>query len=359
VRGRIDQALAGMHDGDAITHDALAMRMLLRSLGFQSDIYADPAHIGPEMRSEAIDFRRHEAQSDSIVIYHCAIDSPLTSWYRALTCRRVMRYHNITPAEHFVGFNERTAAQLAQGRRMLPSLAEPTELAICDSAYNASELDAMGFRHTEVLPIVIDFASFDERPDPKRLRELAEAKGKRILFVGRIAPNKRQCDLIRLQALRRRVSRVPAQLYLVGSFGGAPRYMDHLMALRRHLGVEDIVHFTGMVSHADLLAFFKTADLFVCLSEHEGFCVPLVEAMHFGIPIIAHAAGAVPETLGDSGILVQQKTLPALAELVDVALTDEDLRERTVAKQRARLAAFEPERVKRRFLELLETFQSA
>ncbi|MBN1476402.1 glycosyltransferase family 4 protein [Candidatus Sumerlaeota bacterium] len=355
MRPRVDQALAGMHAGDAITHDALAMRAALRRAGHESDILCDLTHLGPEMRGEARDFRTHRVSERDLVIYHCAIASPLTEWYLGLRCRRLMRYHNITPAEHFLGFNDRTAAQLAQGRRTLPRLAVVTDLALCDSAYNATELDAVGFARTEVLPIVIDFASFDEAPDGARLSALRGDPRPKILFVGRVVPNKRQEDLIKVQAIRQHAARRDSLLFLVGSYGGAQRYLEHLVALRRRLRVEDTVHFTGLIPQADLLAFFRAADLFLCLSEHEGFCVPLIEAMHHRIPIIAFAAGAVPETLGDAGILVREKHLPAIAEMVDIALTDESLRSRIRARQAKRILAFAPERVERRFLEIVES----
>jgi glycosyltransferase involved in cell wall biosynthesis len=266
-----------------------------------------------------------------------------------------MRYHNITPAEHFIGFNDRTAAQLAAGRRMLPRLAEATELAICDSAYNAAELDALGFARTEVLPIVIDFKQFDRAPDPARMEMLQGDIRKKILFVGRVVPNKRQEDLIKLQAILRQAGRVDTALYLVGSYGGALRYVEHLVALVRHFELQDCVHFTGLVSHGELLAHFRTADLFVCLSEHEGFCVPLIEAMHHRIPIIAHAAGAVPETLGNGGLLTRSKHLPALAELVEITLRDESLRASMRDHQIERIRAFTPEHVEHAFLSLIDS----
>lgn len=352
---RVDQALAGMYAGDAITHDALAMRAALRGAGYRSDIYCDPAHLGPEMRGEAIDFHAHDGGPDDAVIYHCAIASPLNGWYTGLRSRRLIRYHNITPAEHFHGFDNRLATQLAQGRRMLPALAPITELAICDSAFNAAELDEAGFPRTAVLPIVLDFEAFDQPPDAARLAALRADSRRKVLFVGRVVPNKRQEDLIKVHALRLRAGRTPSVLHIVGSYGGAPRYIEHLVALARHLRVADSVHFTGLVSHAELLAHFHGCDLFLCLSEHEGFCVPLVEAMHHRLPIIAYAAGAVPETLGDGGLLVARKHLPAIAELVDIALSDQTLRRRLAEQQAARLRAFAPERVEREFLELIRS----
>jgi glycosyltransferase involved in cell wall biosynthesis len=344
-----------MHAGDAITHDALAMRAALRRMGFASDILCDPAHLAPEMRGEARDFREHACSAQDLVIYHCAIASPLTEWYLSLRARRLLRYHNITPPEHFAGYSERIAAQLTQGRLLLPRLAEVTELALCDSAYNAAELDAVEFRRTEVLPIVMDFTALDAAASESALADLRSDPRPKILFVGRVVPNKRQEDLLRVLAIRLRAGRREARLSLVGSYGGTLRYVQHLLALVRHLNLEESVHFAGLVSHAELLAHYRAADLFLCLSEHEGFCVPLVEAMHHRIPIIAFAAGAVPETLGDAGLLVRHKNLPAIAELVDVALTDRALRETLRARCAERVRAFAPDAVESKFLEIVGT----
>jgi glycosyltransferase involved in cell wall biosynthesis len=354
LKPRIDQALAGMHAGDAITHDALAMRNALRRAGFASDIFCDPIHLSPEMSGEARDFRRYDGAPRDLVLYHYSIASPLTDWYGGLRSRRLMRYHNITPAEHLRGFNDRMAIQLAMGRQTLPRLAPLTELALCDSTFNAEELDAAGFR-TAVLPIVIDFSAFDQPPDAPRLAELRRDPRRKILFVGRIVPNKRQEDLLKIMAIRRHAGREESLLMIVGSWGGAHRYYDHLMALTAHLGLLDCVRFGGHVSHAELLAHFHAADLFLCLSEHEGFCVPLVEAMHHRLPIIAHAAGAVPETLGDAGLLVRRKHLPAIAELVDLVLRDDALRARIRERQVERVRAFDPSRVERRFVEIVDS----
>lgn len=351
---RVDQALAGMHAGDAISHDALAIRAALRRAGFASEIFCDPAHLGPEVRAQAWDFRAWSGGPEDLVIYHHAIASPLVDWFLRLPARRLLRYHNITPAHHLRGVNDTLADQLAQGRAALPRLARVSELAICDSSFNAAELDQLGCPRTAVVPIVIDFGSLGEKPDTATLAALRQDPRRKILFVGRIVPNKRQDDLLRLHALRRALGHAPALLLLVGSWGSTQRYHAHLTMLAEALGLRDSVRFAGHVSNPALLAHYQAADLFVCLSEHEGFCVPLVEAMHHRVPIVALAAGAVPETLGGGGLLVRDRHLPAIAEIVDVALRDETLRAQIRERQAERLRAFEPARVEGQFLALVE-----
>jgi glycosyltransferase involved in cell wall biosynthesis len=343
-----------MHHGDAITHDAMAIRNALRRAGYASDIFCNPEHLHPGMRREAKDFQTYGGGPSDVMIYHCSIATPLTDWYIGLKARRFLRYHNITPAEHFRGVEDRLAIQLAQGRMELPRIAEATEHAICVSSFNAEDFHAIGFERTSVLPIVMDTAAFDEPPDQALLARLREDHRKKILFVGRIVPNKCPDDLLRVMAVIQRAGRVEAALHVVGSPGSALHYHHRVVAMRDHLELEECAHFAGHVSQAELLAHFHAADLFLCLSEHEGFCVPLIEAMHHGIPIVAHAAGAIPETLGDAGLLVGRKHPPAIAELVEVALTDEALRARLRERGMSRVAAFSPEVVERRFMELVK-----
>ncbi len=350
---RIDQAVAGMHGGDAITRDALAIRDALRRAGFESEIFCNVIHRADDMRREGRDPRDHRGGPDDLMIYHFSIASPLTDWFLGLRCRRLVRYHNITPAEHWVGVDDRVALQLRQGRMTLPRLAEVSELAICVSEFNAADLRSAGFERTAVVPIGVDVKQFDRPADAAVLGALRADPRPKILFVGRVVPNKCQEDLVKVMAIHHRVGRREALLNIVGSWGGAPRYHGHLEALVNHLELHDCVRFAGLVSAAALTAHFQAADLFVCLSEHEGFCVPLIEAMHHGIPIIAHASSAVPDTLGDAGILVRDKHLPAIAELIEQVLGDEDLRRGLRERGAARVRAFQPEVVERQFMEVI------
>lgn len=354
MKPRIDQAVAGMHPGDAITSDALGIRDALLAAGFESDILCDPTHLNPKMRGEACDYQAWRGKRGDVVIYHFSIDSPLTDWWLGLAARRMIRYHNITPAIFFHGVNEVIAAQLARGRETLPQLADAAEHILCVSGFNAEDFHALGCDRTSVVPIVMNMDGFDGEPDTNLLRELESDPRPQVLFVGRLVPNKCQADLVRVQAVRQSLGMREVKINIVGSWGSSQRYHNAVASLRSNLRCVESVQLWGHVTHGELMAHWKAADLFLCLSEHEGFCVPVVEAMHHRVPVIAYAAGGVPETLGDSGILVTKKHFAAIAEMMDVVLDDETLREKLRQRQAERLKVFSPEAAKRRLVETLQ-----
>ncbi|HET8645321.1 MAG TPA: glycosyltransferase, partial [Vicinamibacteria bacterium] len=222
------------------------------------------------------------------------------------------------------------------GRRELEAFAPRTELGLGDSEFNRRELEAAGFERTAVLPIVLDLDAYGGPVSPV-VRRLYDDGRKTVVFVGRIIPNKRIDDLIRTFALYQRHAEPHSRLLLVGDYRGHERYFDRLRELVASLGVQEVV-FTGHVDHDELLACYSVADLFLCLSEHEGFCVPLLEAMVFGIPVVAFDAGAVRETLRGGGLLIRDKTPDLVAELVHQVLTDEALSGSILASQQRALA---------------------
>jgi L-malate glycosyltransferase len=148
-------------------------------------------------------------------------------------------------------------------------------------------------------------------------------------------------------------------LFLVGAWRGMERYHGELRDLVRALDLEDYVVFTGHVSLSELVAYYRRADLFVSMSEHEGFCVPILEAMHFRVPILAYSAAAVPDTLGTAGVLVSRKDFPVLAETAHLLVTDRKLRDRVIRRQRQRLLDFRPEAVAERFHAYVQELMAA
>ena len=269
-----------------------------------------------------------------------------------LPARKILIYHNVTPAEFFSGINPHAALHAQLGRKQLATLAAPIDLGVGVSDYNRRELEAAGFTRTAVVPLLIDWTAYDGAPDPAVLAQWASARTK-ILFVGRISPHKRQDDLIRLIAYERACVDPEAQLILVGSYRDQPQYHGRLRALAEELGIAQAVTFAGSVSLAALVAYYRTATAFVSLSEHEGFGVPLLEAMHFGLPVIAYDAAAVGETLGGAGVLLPDRDLARAAEAVGLVLERRVLRERLVAFGRQRLEAFQPDRVAQQTREVL------
>ena len=212
-----------------------------------------------------------------------------------------------------------------------------TRLALADSSFNAIDLRVAGFQKRAVLPITLQPRRYDIAVNPDLAARLATTEPN-LLFIGRVAPNKAQADLVILLHFLRRV-RPAGHLYLVGDRGGTG-YDEWLEQLTQELGVAEHVTLTGKVSHEDMVTYLKGADLYVSMSEHEGFGVPLIESMYLGLPVMAFGAAAVPETLDKAGLLFFDKNYERLAELAHLVLADEALRRRMIAAQHRRVQAF-------------------
>jgi glycosyltransferase involved in cell wall biosynthesis len=262
--------------------------------------------------------------------------------FTRLASRRVLIYHNITPPEFARGVNRRMERECRLGREQLRTLAPRTELAIGVSEYNRRELEEMGFSPTAVVPVIVDFPAHDLPPVPELLRRFRDGRTN-VLHVGRFAPNKRIEDVVRAFHLYKAID-PGARLLLLGTDAGLENYGAAVRGLAQRLGTPD-VHFLGHVDFRELCTYYRVADLYLAMSEHEGFCVPLLEAMHFGVPIVAFAAAAVPATLGGAGLLVREKRFEEVAELMRLAVADQQLRGRLVAAGRERLKEFAPERI--------------
>jgi glycosyltransferase involved in cell wall biosynthesis len=250
-----------------------------------------------------------------------------------------MIYHNITPGHFFARYRPELAQKLDTGRAQLQTLNGAFAHALGDSQFNVDELAANGFGALDVLPICMDFTRFDVEPDADVAARLADGRTN-ILFVGRFAPNKAHAELLRVLAFLRDAGS-DVRLILAGRYDGNEAYFDELQTQAAELGVLDDVIFTGLISDGALLAYYRGSHLYLSLSDHEGFCVPLIEAMWFELPVIAYGATASGETLGYAGLVLDDKRdLEALAALVRIVLADAELRERIVASQRRRREDF-------------------
>jgi glycosyltransferase involved in cell wall biosynthesis len=231
------------------------------------------------------------------------------------------------------------------------------ELGLADSAFNAAELTELGYPRTAVVPILIDVAALDSTPaDAATRQRLTDAKargGVDWLFVGRLAPNKAQHDVVKAFAAYRRLYDADARLHLVGG-SSSHQYETALTAFVSALDLDDAIEITGGVSAGALTAYYETADVYVSVSEHEGFCVPLLEAMYHRVPIVAYSAAAVPETLGDAGLLLDAKDACTVATAVDRIVSDPALRTQLLAAGADRLGEFDIARSRRKLLDAIE-----
>jgi glycosyltransferase involved in cell wall biosynthesis len=350
---KVHQWVPAAHRGDAIGDSARAVRDMLRAMGHESEIFA--LTIDDNMRGEALPFADAAATAGDVTIFHFALPSPMTGAFAGLRGVKVLQYHNITPASFFAPYDPALFRLAALGRRELATLAGHVDLALGDSEFNRQELEALGFTPTGVMPIAVNTARITDAPPRPALERILADGLINVLFVGRIVPNKRIEDHIRLAEQYKRYVDAYYRFIFVGRYDGLPRYYAQIRALLdQYEMLPDRFWFTGPVPDEDLAAFYRWADAYVSLSEHEGFCVPLVEAMAADVPIVAYAAGAVPETLGGAGLLFAPKDLEVAAELLGSVVYDRSLRGRVLDGQRRRLLDFAPARIEARLREIVE-----
>ncbi len=260
----------------------------------------------------------------------------------------IVNYHNITPAKYFRPWEPVYVPALEQGRSQLRRLAKRTVAAVADSGYNRTELDLAGYRNTCVVPVLIDYDVLGSTHDSlvlRRLRAERTSGGAEWIFVGRVSPNKAQHQLIRALAVYRRLYDPHARLTLVGG-SSSHSYSLALEALVTSLGLCGAVRITGPVSQPEMVSYYLNADVFVSVSEHEGFCVPVIEAMWHRVPVVALASSAVAETVGGAGILLptdaDRATSPAVvAAAVHRAVADDHLNADMKAAGQQRAADFD------------------
>ena len=335
VRPRVHQILATLGYGDAIGHEVLGIAAALRAAGYESEIIVETAD--PRLEDLTVDYRDivDTVTADDILVHHFSLGSRASRTAFALPCRMILVYHNITPPEYFIGVHEQLVRQCFHGRRELLPYRSRCDLALGDSEFNRQELEALGFVPTGVLPVVPGFAHLDTAGDP-RIAEAYDDEWTNILFVGRLIPNKRPDDLIRFFHAYKTGYNPRARLILAGAYGGFELYLAQLHTLIATLGVRD-VHILGQVSNEELTALYDVGDLFLCASEHEGFCVPLIESFYKRVPVLAYAATAVPATMDGGGILYDTRDPRRVAALMNALIADADLESQVLEAQDAAL----------------------
>jgi glycosyltransferase involved in cell wall biosynthesis len=345
----IHQIMPGFLYGDALGNQAVRMRELLRKWGYHSQVYAQFRDRRLDDRGE--DYGRYRGDPDDVVIFHYSIGSPVTEFVRQMPGRVVPYYHNVTPAGFLRGYNEPLAELLDQGRRELASFKD-APFALAASEYNRQEMLELGFRHVEVVPYFVTFDALRlsaHGPAGQEVVARYDDGAVNLLFVGRLVPNKRQDDLIRAFNAYHDLINPRSRLLLVGSDANAPGYRLELESMAAAYGLAEHVHFLGAVGPREGLGgFYRAATVFLCLSEHEGFCIPLLEAMAFDVPVVAFRSSGVPYAMGGAGLLVDAKRYDWIAELVDLLVQDSGLRDGVLAGQRRRLDELAPHRVAER-----------
>ena len=313
---RVHHFTATLSIRDAVSYHTLAVDDLLREMSVETALYAQSIH--PDLKDRAFDFRDHaDHDPPDLLLYQTSTGSPVADYLLGRPEPLILNYHNLTPAAMFDPWEPHVGAELDHGRRQIARLAQRAVRGLADSQFNGDELTALGLDDVRVVPVLF------ETPSIRGSDNATLGHPPTVLFVGRLAPNKCHEDLIAAMAVLR--DRIPnAGLVLIG-VASSPRYETALRALADEIcpgGVE----FVGSITEAELSAWYRKADVFLCLSEHEGFCVPLIEAMAAGVPVVAFGAAAVPETVGDAALLLDSKAPGAVAAAVERVFLDERLR---------------------------------
>lgn len=344
------QFTEGMYEGDAVSDHVLLIQEWLQNLGYISRIYA--TKFEPTLQSKVMDFHKYDPDpAEQLVIYHHAVGSEMAEQLQVFNKSQILIYHNITPSEFYSTSNPALSAQLLRGRRQLQEMRQRTILALADSPFNEMELLDLGYENTAVLPIVLQESNYNIPMDESLARQI-RSRRPTFLFVGRVAPNKKQEDLITFLYYYQRLQS-NARLILVGSLKNW-EYVNWLKEYSRSLGLSDKdVLFSGHVSQQELVTYYSSADLFISMSEHEGFGKPLIESMYHNLPVLAYSSTAVPYTMGNAGLLFHNKRFEALAEVADLILNEDALRERMLSKQRNRSKTFLEPNVRKLWEKLL------
>ncbi|MCD7716302.1 MAG: glycosyltransferase [Lachnospiraceae bacterium] len=354
---KIIQILTTIAYGDAVSNDAVALADTLQRAGYETGIYAE--NIDPRLPEELAGKTDSlpSLKGEDIIIYHLSTGSPLNYQIAEYPCRKLMIYHNITPFSYFEAYSYDAWKLCRSGQEGMRFLADKVDYCLADSEYNKADLIKAGYScPIDVLPILIPFADYEKEPDVAVIKKYSDDRYVNILFTGRIASNKKQEDVIRAFALYRKLYNPRARLFLVGSYNGMERYCSRLKKYVRELQLENSVYFTGHISFAEILAYYRTADVFLCMSEHEGFCVPLIEAMYFGVPVIACDSSAIGGTLNGAGVLLKEKNYLETAGMIQYMTTHPAFRESVVKKQYERLQDLEHDKIEKQFLDYLDAF---
>lgn len=351
---KIIQVAATFKYGDAIGNDILALNCLIKKMGYKTDIYAE--NLSPKLKNKSKHISKlNNLKSDDIMIYHLSIGTDLNFNLPNYLCKKILIYHNITPPHFFYGYDDNASKNCLYGLEGAKFLSDKVDYCLADSEYNKKDLINMGFKtKIDVLPILIPFDDYKKNPNVNLLNKYND-DFVNILFVGRVAPNKKHQDVITSFYYYKKYINKNSRLIFVGSYNEGDLYYNALLKFIEKLKLSDII-FTNSVAFDDILSYYHLADVFLCMSEHEGFCVPLVEAMYFKVPVIAYDSCAVPETLGNGGIVIKNKNFIEIAELIHKLIVDVDLKEKVVNNQKNRLKHFSSKNVEDKFIEYISKF---
>ena len=352
---KIYQLLPTLAFGDAVSNDALALEKVIQKMGYKTEIFAESIDARLPKGSAKFVEKLPRLNEKDIILYHLSTGTKLNYRLAQMHCRKVMVYPNITPPQFFEEYSVKAAQLCQNGLEGASYLADKVDYCLAVSEYNKQDLIRMGYTcPIDVLPILIPFDDYAKTPSQQVIDRYSDGYTN-LIFTGRIAPNKRQEDVIRAFYDYKKFYNPKSRLILVGGHNGMERYYHRLKSYINALELEDVV-FPGHIKFDEILAYYKIADVFLCQSEHEGFCVPLVEAMYFDVPVVAYDSSAIAGTLGGGGFLLKDKNPVETAGVINRVVTDEALRTQIIKNQQARLADFDHKVIEAQFKTYLDTF---
>lgn len=339
---RIVQLVPDLTYGDAVGNDVLALHKIIKDYDPETKVYALVVDVKRIDRSvyEKLDSLPMLSEDD-IIFYHMAVGSAeIRQVLLEQHCRKYIVYHNVTPPHFFAGYSEGAVVATSHAFNDLEALRKAVEGCLAPSEFNLNDLRNLGYDvPMAVLPIVVPFDDYAAEPSAEVISRYKDDGFTNILFVGRVAPNKKHEDIIKAFCYYKKHINPKSRLFLVGNSNGQDIYYNRLLRYVESLGVDDVV-FSGHIPFRDILAYYRLADVFVCMSEHEGFCVPLLEAMYFDVPILAYDSTAIPYTLRKAGLIFKNKAPEQVAFLIDRIVSRPDLRQDVLACQQERLQFF-------------------
>lgn len=350
VGARIDQILPNVSPGDAASDSCLTFGRMLAAAGAESRLWAKVLHPDRRDRAALLNWKELRRRAPDLVLLHHTTGSAVPGELRRSGLPYGLYFHNVTPPRYFLGANDLLAGIGWRGLSQVGPLLDRARVVMAPSSFSADQLRAAGAPHVDLVPIPFDPDQRATAPDPDTLERFRE--GTNVLFVGRLAPNKRQDELLPMFRYYSTAVNNSARLLLVGSPAAAPAYAVWLRRAVEMWGLGR-VHLLGHVSAAVREACYRVARVFVSMSEHEGFGVPLIEAMHHGVPVIARDSAAVAGTIGGGGLVVRNAEPQRLAALVGLVAGEGALRAQLIEAGRRRVADLTPDRVATPFVAAL------
>lgn len=352
---KIYQLLPTLAFGDAVSNDTLALEKVIKKMGYKTEIFAESIDSRLPKGCARFVEKMPRLNDNDIILYHLSTGTKLNYRLSQMHCRKVLIYHNITPPKFFEEYSIKAAQLCQSGLEGASYLADKVDYCLAVSEYNKQDLLSMGYKcPIDVLPILIPFDDYAKQPSKKVVEQYSDDYTN-IIFTGRIAPNKCQEDVIRAFYNYKKFYNSKSRLILVGGHNGMERYYHRLKSYVNALELDDVI-FPGHIKFDEILAYYKTADVFLCQSDHEGFCVPLVEAMYFDVPVVAYDSSAIAETLGNGGFLLKGKNPVETAGVINRIVTDKSLRDKIVKNQQIRLADFSHKVIEEQFVKYMTEF---